>query len=263
MTTSVFNFALANDTVDNSGSAPRAALSAVPWLAAVSGATLDLLAEAAVLHRVPPGSLMFEQGVMPAFAVLLTSGSVDLMGVRGSEETPVEFVQAIDFLLLAAVLNRQPYLLRARVLDAAELVMIPAEVFRRAVGSDHALCLAVLACQAAQFRRQAKQTKSLKLRSVEERAGAYLLGLVDRTPEGQAVQLPLEKRLIAAHLGMTRETFSRTLAVMPRYGIRVTGGQVIVEDAGLARGRFPYDALIDGPEPVAPLPLESRPARRR
>ncbi len=101
------------------GSAARAVLAATPWLSAVPGVTLDGLANAAVLHRVPPGSLMFEQGEMPTFALLLTSGSVDLLGVRGSEETPVEFVQAIDFLLLAAVLNRQPYLLRARVLDAA------------------------------------------------------------------------------------------------------------------------------------------------
>ena len=236
--------------------------SATPWLAAVPGASLDRLAEAAVLHRVPAGSMMFEQGEMPAFALLLTSGSVDLLGVHGTEETPVEFVQAIDFLLLAAVLNRQPYLLRARALDAVELVMVPAEVFRRAVGSDHALCLAVLACQAAQFRRQAKQTKGLKLRSVEERAGAYLLGLASRAPEGAEVRLPLEKRMIAAHLGMTRETFSRALAVMPRYGIRVTGDRVVVEDTALARGRFPFDPLIDGPEPVAPLAVVSQPARR-
>jgi hypothetical protein len=55
---------------------------------------------------------------------------------------------------------------------------------------------------------------------------------------------------------MTRETFSRTLAAMARHGLRVTGDIVLVADPGMARARFPFDPLIDGPEPIVPLPVE-------
>jgi CRP/FNR family transcriptional activator FtrB len=238
----------------NADAQPRAALAATPWLASVPTGTLNRLAEQSVMHRIAPGSMLFEQAETPAFAQILLSGSVELLGVRGSDETPVEFVRAIDLLLPAAVLNRQPYLLRARVLSEARLLMVHADAFRREVATDHTLCLAVLACEAAQFRRQVKHAKNLMLRSAEERAGCYLLALAEDARPGEQVRLPLEKRLIAAHLGMSRETFSRVLLGMAPHGLRVVGDLVIVEDAAAARARFPFDPLIDGPEAITPLP---------
>lgn len=232
---------------------PHAAISATPWLQQVPATTIDRLATQAVLHRMPAGSTLFEQAETPAFALLLVAGTVELLAVRGTEESLVEFVHAPDLLLPAAVLNRQPYLLRARVLDEARLVMIQAEAFRTAVASDHDLGLAVLACQAAQFRRQIKHSKNLRLRSAAERVGCYLVQLTGSVPVGQPVQLPMEKYLIASQLGITRETFSRTLATIARYGIRVAGDLVTVEDAKVARASFQLDPLLDGKEPIIPL----------
>jgi CRP/FNR family transcriptional activator FtrB len=232
---------------------PSEAIAATEWLSAVPKATLEQLADQSALHRVPPGSTLFEQAETPAFALLLVGGNVELLAVRGAEETLVEFVRAPDLLLPAAVLNRQPYLLRARVLDEARIVMIQADAFRHAVASDQALCLAVLACQAAQFRRQIKHAKNLQLRSAEERVGCYLLRLTEDSTPGEAVRLPLEKRLIASQLGMTRETFSRILAGLNRHGIKVDGDMVHLEDSGAARARFQLDPLLDGSEPIIPL----------
>lgn len=234
-------------------STPREALAQTEWLRSVSAEALDLLAKQAVLHRMPAGSTLFEQAETPGFALLLVSGKVELLAVRGPEETLVELVRAPDLLLPAAVLNRQPYLLRARVLGEARLVMIQAETFRETVACDLNLCLAVLACQAAQFRRQIKHAKNLQLRSAEERVGCYLLKLLDGTAPGAPLKLPLEKRLIASQLGMTRETFSRTLAIVARHGIRVDGEVVRLENAAAARARFQLDPLIDGHEPMRPL----------
>lgn len=235
---------------------PREAIAATAWLSAVPETTIDRLADQSALHRVPSGSTLFEQAETPAFALLLVSGSVELLAVRGAEETLVEFVRAPDLLLPAAVLNHQPYLMRARVLDEARIVMIQAEAFRQTVASDQALCLAVLACQAAQFRRQIKHAKNLQLRSAEERVGCYLLRLTEDATPGDPVRLPLEKRLIASQLGMTRETFSRILAGLTRHGIRVEGDLVHLEDATAAQARFHLDPLLDGPEPIIPLQVK-------
>ena len=232
----------------------RTALGETPWLGGVPTTTLDRLADLAVLHRVPSGSTLFEQAEIPSFAQLLVSGSVALLGVSGTAETLIELVRPIDLLLPAAVLNRQPFLARARVLEEAHLVLIQAEAFREAIATDHALCLAVLGCQAAQFRRQIKLAKNLKLRSAEERVGCYLLGLVQEAPPNAPVRLPMGKRLIAWQLGMTRETFSRILAVMEQYGLRVVGDMVEVVDAAPLRARFRLDPQIDGAEPIVPIP---------
>ncbi len=242
--------------IDSTPSTPREALAAIPWLAGVARTVVDRLAGQAVLHRLPAGSIVFEQAETPGFAQILLSGSVALLAVRGRSETFVQFVHPVDLLLPAAVLNRQPYLLRAKVLAEARLLMVQAEAFRDAVAGDHALALAVLACQAAQFRRQVKQAKNVRLRSAEERVGCYLLRLAGHAAPGAKVRLPLEKWLIASELGMTRETFSRTLATLPRHGLRVEGELVVLDNPEAARARFALDPLIDGDEPFHPLSVK-------
>lgn len=241
---------------------PREALGGTPWLRDVPTALLDRLAGQAVLHRIPGGAILFDQSETPAFAQFLVAGCVELVAVDGRNEALVETVLPIDLLLPAAVLNRQPYLARARVRDEALLVLVLADVFRAAVASDHALCLAVLACQAAQFRRQVKRARSLQLRSAEERVGCFLLRFLRGQAPNTPVRLPLEKRHIAWQLGMTRETFSRTLAGLARHGIRIDGDTVMVVDAEALRDRFRLDPLIDVPEPIIPLPLNCSEEKR-
>ena len=156
----------------------REALQGVSWLRSVPSRTLDGLASQAVLHRVPAGSLLFNQAEIPAFAQFLLAGSVELLGVRGRAETLIELLQPVDLIIPAAVIGGQPYLMRARVYKEAHLLLVEAEAFREALASDHALCRAVLGCLAAQFRRQVRMQKNLKLRSAEERVGCYLVSLL-------------------------------------------------------------------------------------
>lgn len=226
-------------------------LRSVQWLANARSGTLDTLSQRALIHRLPAGSVIFEQGEQAAFAAILICGQIAMLGVRGETEVLVEMLAPPDMLLPAAVINRQSYLLRARALDEAHLLLIEAETFRTALADDHGLCLAMLAVQAAQFRRQVKQEKNVLLRSAEERVGAYLLNLTENSAQTK-VRLPLEKRMIASQLGMTRETLSRALSAVSKSGIIVQGDLVTITDRAAARARFPLDPLIDGAEPVRP-----------
>jgi len=108
----------------------REALQGISWLRRVSSKTLDGLAGQAVLHRVPAGSLLFNQAEIPAFAQFLLAGSVELLGVRGPAETLVELLQPVDLIIPAAVVGGQPYLMRARVYEEAHLLLVEAEAFR-------------------------------------------------------------------------------------------------------------------------------------
>ena len=229
------------------------ALQSVVWLQKVPARTLDALAAQAMLHRVPAGSLLFEQAEIPVFAQFLLAGSIELLGVRDRVETLIELLWPVDLVIPAAVVSGQPYLMRARVYKEAHLLLVPAQAFRGAVASDHALCRAVLGCMTAQFRRRVRLEKNLKLRSAEERVGCYLVSLLGSSDADITVRLPIEKHLLASQLGMTRETFSRTLSGMARFGMLVRGDTVQVANAAAARARFPLDPLIDGPEPILPL----------
>lgn len=229
------------------------ALRSVPWLGAVAPATLERLAAQAMVIRLPKGAQIFDQAEIPTFAQFLLAGSIELLGVRGEEETLIELTRPVDVLLPAAVLGALPYLVRARVRQDAVLLLVQADVFRAAVAADQALCLAMLACQATQFRRQMKLAKAIRLRSAEERVGGFLLALAEARAGSDEIRLPLEKRQIASQLGMTRETLSRTLPAMPRHGLRVVGDRLLVEDMATARAAFPFDPLIDGRDGIVPL----------
>ncbi len=234
-------------------SATREAFQSIVWLRQVSDLTLERLAAQAVMHRVPAGSLLFEQAERPNFAQFLLDGSIELLGVRDRVETLIELVRPVDLIIPAAVFGDRPYLMRARVYEEAHLLMVPAQTFREAVSSDHTLCRAALGCLTSQFRRQVRIQKNLKLRSAEERVGCYLVSLLGSSDTEVTVRLPIEKHLIASQLDMTRETFSRTLTSMARFGMNIHGEVVHTENAALARAHFPLDPLIDGPEPIIPL----------
>jgi CRP/FNR family transcriptional activator FtrB len=225
-------------------------MTAVPFLRRVPAATLAQLAAHAVLHRVPAGAVLFDHAEQAAFAQILLSGSIELLGVRGEQETLIELLQPVDMVIPAAVLSRRAYLMRARVHEEALLLLISADTFRHAMSGEPALCQAVLGVLAAQFRRQVRQNKNVRLRSAEERVGCYVAGLLPHDADGQTeIRLPLGKALIASQLGMTRETFSRTLSALKRQGVQVQGETLRVASAAALRAAFPLDPLIDGAEP--------------
>ena len=181
---------------------------------------------------------MFEQAETPAFAQFLLAGSVELLGVRGRVEALIELLQPVDMVIPAAVVSGQPYLMRARVYEEAHLLLISAETFRHAMTTDNALCRAVLGCLSAQFRRQVRMAKNLKLRSAEERVGCYLVALLQRDDRAVPLRLPIDKKEIASQLGMSREVFSRALSGMEKFGMRVVGKVLEVDDAAAAQARF-------------------------
>jgi CRP/FNR family transcriptional activator FtrB len=167
----------------------------------------------------------------------------------------IDVAQPFDFVLAAAVIAGQPYLLSARAFEDAQLLLIAADPFRSAMASDNALCRTVLGFVATQLRRQLRVAKSFRLRSAEERVAAYILDQIQRDEGAAELTLAAEKNEIASHLGMTRETFSRTLSSLSFQGVSTDGRRLRVADVAAFRERFPSDPFIDGAETVVSLVL--------
>lgn len=67
------------------------------------------------------------------------------------------------------------------------------------------------------------------LNDAERRLSTYLMSLVSETGTKTArVTLPVKKHLIAAYLGMSAETFSRTLGALRRAGCIETRGRTVI-----------------------------------
>lgn len=202
-----------------------------------------------MLHSVPAGSLLFEQGDSPNFQIVVMSGSVQLFGRSTSgREVLVEVVSPPELVIPAAVVTGAPYLMRARVPEPSTFLLIQARTFRELVASDLSLANSVIGSLSTQFRRMVRQIKNLKLRSAVQRIGCYLLTLSERQRTPDKAILPYEKNLIASELGITRESFSRGLASLENHGIRIDGQTIWIDDAELLARECVPDPLIDDRE---------------
>jgi len=203
----------------------------------------------AMLHSVAPGTVLFEQGEVPNFQLIVLAGSAQLFG-RSAEgrEVLIEAVRAPDLIIPAAVLTGAPYLMQARVPEPSRFLLIHAAAFRAAVEAEPLLAHAAIGSLAAQFRRMVRQIKNLKLRNSTERVGCYLLALSKRQGTPDRAVLPFEKTLIASELGITRESFSRALSSLSNSGIRVNGQTVMILDAPRLAAECGFDPITDGPD---------------
>ena len=233
---------------------PGTELKFLPLLKALPASSRAELLQNAVLHAVTPGTILFEQGEMPTFQHVVLDGSVHLLGQSSAgREVLIDVVEPRDLIIPAAVISGSPYLMRARVPAPTRLLLIHADVFRRAVLREPQLAQEVIGSLAGQFRRLVRQVKNLKLRTGTERVGCYLLALSRRQGTPHRAILPYEKNLIASELGMTRESLSRALSALQTKGITVQNETITIRDAKHLAAACGLDPLIDGPEGSPPV----------
>jgi len=228
---------------------PGPELKTLPLLSALPAASRAELLKNAVLHAVAPGTVLFEQGEMPTFQHVVLAGSVHLLGRSSAgREVLIEVVEPPDLVIPAAVATGSPYLMRARVPEPSRLLLIHAGVFRSIAQREPLLAQEVIGSLAGQFRRLVRQIKNLKLRTSTERVGCYLLALSRRQGAPHRVILPYAKNLIASELGMTRESFSRSLSALQTWGVTVQDESITIRDLKRLAAACGLDPLIDSPE---------------
>ena len=109
--------------------------------------------------------------------------------------------------------------------------MIPADVFRTAMEQDAAIARATIELLARHWRLVVDQIVDLKLRSADRRIARFLARRIPEEAGAGSAELPEPRSAIAARLGMTPETLSRTLNAMEAEGIvRLSGKRIDVSD---------------------------------
>jgi CRP/FNR family transcriptional activator FtrB len=222
----------------------------VSLFADLSVDTLRELTKGAFLQRFPAQTVLFRQGDVPDFFHVLLEGSVQLTGMAPDQrETVVDILKPVDAFMPAAVLTNTANLVSAKVVHPARILMLPAPALRETIARDPQLSLAMLASLSRQYRSMVKQVKDLKLRTSTQRLGCYLLALAEENGSNGAVELPHDKRLIAARLGMTPESLSRAFSALRKLGVEVRGHRIRLVDVSKLRQYCMPDRLIDSREP--------------
>lgn len=192
------------------------------------------VAEHATLVRARRNEAIFSDGAPCPGVYVVGSGTVRLVRLAPSGKQHVlRFVEEGGSFGEAAVIRGFPAPVSAIAHADSECVCVAAEGFRGLLEADHALCLEVMASMAGRVHQLVDLLEDMVLRDAAGRVARYVLALPDA--EGWQT-LPVLKHELAAHLGLTSETLSRTLRRLVEHGLLELAGERlrVCDRAGIA-----------------------------
>lgn len=201
------------------------ALKHLPILARVRESTFDRIIAPSFLQSVPAGTTLIEENARVDSLFILLQGLVAMSASSGDNETVLEVLEPVNLFILAAVLNDKVSLQTARTLKTSRVLMIPASLVRDLMAEDTGFMQAVVFELSNAYRRMVKELKNQKLRSSTERLACWLLA-ESAKQNSMSFTIPFEKRVLAAHLGMSPENLSRGFSVLAAHGVTIKGNFV-------------------------------------
>lgn len=203
------------------------------------------LMRAAYLQSFPAHVQLITEGDHADFLFVVVEGCAELFAASNGRETTMGMVHPFGTFILAAVLRDAVYLMSARTIEKSRVLMIPAQNVREAFERDEAFARAIVVELANCYRGVVKDQKDLKLRTGVERLASRLLKYHSDQGSHGTLELPYDKRTLAALLGMTPENMSRAFVTLRPFGVVVEGPRVRLSDlAGLETLAKP-NPLID------------------
>lgn len=213
----------------------------------VDSARVETLLRGAFLQRFPAQLELVREGEPADFLHVVIDGRVEMFSVHRSRETTVGVLDPGGSFILAAVLLDRRHLQSARALVPSRILMIPADVVRAVFAEDAGFARALAEELALAYRSTVKDLKNQKLRTGLERLANWLLSYDRQTGGSGRFDIPFDKKVLAARLGMAPEALSRAFTALAAYHVVVQGPSVAINDIGALRRLAQPSATIDEP----------------
>ncbi|PCI05161.1 MAG: transcriptional regulator [Hyphomicrobiales bacterium] len=196
----------------------------------MSEENFDAVMQAAYLQNFPAQVRLVTEGDEADFLFLVVEGCVELFATANGREATMAMIKPVGSFILAAVIKDARYLMSGRTTEKSRILMIPAKNIRDSFEKDSAFALAVVTELADCYRSVIKEYKNLKLRTAVERLANRLLEYHCEQGETGVIELPYDKKRLAALLGMTPENLSRAFVTLKPYGVTVSGSSITLSD---------------------------------
>ena len=216
------------------GEGDRALLLQLPLFTGLTGEELDALLSDARVEAVASDAVIFLQGDPARHFFVVLEGWVKLFRTTAEgDEAVIAIVPRGQSFAEAAVFEERSYPVSAAPVEDSRLLFIPAQSFLEKILNDRQMVLKMMGSMSQRLRQLVTQVEDLSLKSSVERLAGYLVGLCPQTSGAAIIRLPLDKALIARHLGMQPETLSRSLSRLRTLGIAAEGDHLIIPDVAL------------------------------
>lgn len=202
---------------------------------------LDVIAGFAVLRNVAKDSYLFREGDAAEGFYVVQKGAINVHRVSPTgKEQVIHVFRPGESLAEAALATEHGYPANGRAVEASGVIVVPKGPFIGMLGRRPDLALRMLGSMSQHLRVLVGLVDDLTLKDVETRFLNWLLKRCGRNDRGRAtVQLGSTKRVLAAELGTSSETLSRTFAKLRDEGVLdVRGAAVEIHDVVALEARF-------------------------
>ena len=186
-----------------------------------------------VVKEYEGGKLLVQQGddVMCVFVLLKGHLRTFRTGKDGDEVT-LRMLKAGNSCMAATVFMGGASPVAVEVTSPSQILKIPAGFVKNLVLKDNQFARNMLKIIARHYEYAISQVDSISIKTPFQRIGHYLLQKhVEQGANSMSFELDFKKAIIASHLGMTPETFSRALKKIQTMGIIVEGNKIRMSDA--------------------------------
>jgi len=188
--------------------------------ARVQGESLERLTAIARLVKLRKGEIVFRDGDPCPGVYIVGAGLVRVFkSGPGGKEHVLHMVGPGQTFAEVAAMGSFACPANAEAVAPTRCVLLPADLFRKALAESHQLCLDMMGGMTFWVRHLVGLMEDLVLRDATGRLARFLLQSPTQ-PDG-SIELPTLKRHVASHLNLTSETFSRTLSRLVEAGLVV------------------------------------------
>jgi CRP/FNR family transcriptional regulator, dissimilatory nitrate respiration regulator len=210
---------------------------------------MELVEQAPVL-RLKRGSAVCRRGERLECFYGVVYGQVKLvLRADSGEEKVLRIVGPGETFGEALVFRPRPNPVDAISVSDALVIAFPARSVHALLERDPDFARALLGSLSERMHNLVEEIEAGTLLSARQRIATYLLAL---TSSAGRVRLPVTKTLIASHLGVTKETFSRLLREFADHGL------IVVDNRDIELND--RDRLVAIAHPVPARSLSDRPA---
>lgn len=177
--------------------------------------------------------LLVQQGDNPFGAYLVMEGTVKTFRLNeDGGEAIIRMLEPGDTCMEAVLFMGGPSPISVQTMTKCQLLMIPEKIVRTHVMADVQFAVNILRIVTHHYKNAMHQIDAMNIKSPVQRVGYYFLTKhLEAGHENLEFSLPFKKQAIANYLGMTPETFSRTLKQIKSLGVNVEDEKIRMKDA--------------------------------
>jgi len=201
--------------------------------AGLSAEDIRYFADAAHIKNYKKDKLIFTEDEQAGYFYIILSGWIRLFHTtEEGEEINLAILTMNSLVGESSIFEEGRYTSSAQVAEAVQVLSIPINLLKEYLLINQQMAFNMLTIMTKYQRLHALQLELYHLYTAPQRIGCFLLGLCPPLDhrDGVKINLPYDKTLIAATLGMKGSTFSRALNILRKEtGLQIHGTHVKID----------------------------------